>query len=125
MACIGFLDLPITIRNQIYAEILIPEKIPDTKIYWNVDKSILFTNRQIYEESSEIFYSKNLFVVIETNDPSLIVDVPDENVSIFAKNPVNVANCKRMAMTVEMYMFDNRLPTTSCMFTSNPSIVLR
>jgi len=115
MPPVGFLDLPIIVRNQIYANLLVPETIPDTKSCWETSIDILLTNRQIYEESSDVFYSKNLFVVIETNDPSLITQLLDEKVSIFAKNPVNVGNCKRMAMKVEMYMFDNRLPTTSSM----------
>jgi hypothetical protein len=117
MPPVGFLDLPLTVRNQIYTNLLVPELILDLKICWETSIDILFTNRQIYEESSDIFYSKNLFVIIETNDADLIAEIPNENVSIFAKSPATVSNCKRMAMRVEMYMFDNSLPATSSIYT--------
>jgi hypothetical protein len=117
MAPIGFLDLPLTVRNHIYADLLVPQSVPDTKIFFEpININILFTNRQIYKESSDIFYSQNLFTVIETNDTSLIFNIPEKHVTIFARNLVNIEHCKRIAMTVEMYMFDNRLPAFSRMY---------
>ena len=79
-----FLDLPITVRDQAYAGLLAPlvdegvyihltaassaeriergaEEISNvTKSLKDVFTSIMYTNRQIYVESSDTFYLKNL-----------------------------------------------------------------
>lgn len=120
MSPIGFLGLPVTVRNRIYTDLLVPESVPNAKIFHKpVNINILFTNRQIHAESSNIFYSQNLFTLIETNDPGLVFDLPEDHVTIFARNPVNIDSCKRIAMTVEMYLFDNKLSGTSSMYLPN------
>jgi hypothetical protein len=116
MPRIEFLDLPLTVRLQIYSDILIPECVSEPKNYRKTSLDILYTNRQIYVESSDVFYSKNLFVVVESNDPGYIHNLPKEEVSIFSRNPMNSQNCKRMAMRVDMYIHNQRLPTISSQY---------
>lgn len=85
MASKGFTDLPVTVREQIYAELLIAPAIEDpgilpsspknfnlvkgpTKSRKHVSTGIMYTNRQIYIESSDLFYNKNLFTCVHFND---------------------------------------------------------
>lgn len=66
----SFLDLPVTIREQIYTELLVPPAAQEGDYLFHpsdVATSILYTSRQVYTESSDIFYSKNLFMVVRSD----------------------------------------------------------
>jgi hypothetical protein len=66
----SFLDLPVTVREQIYAELLVPPVTHKGEYVFrpdDVSTGILYANRQVHAESSYVFYSKNLFVVVESD----------------------------------------------------------
>jgi hypothetical protein len=70
MRNVSFLDLTVTVREQIYAELLVcPAAYKGQYLFRpdHVSTGILYTNRQIYTESSHIFYSKNLFIAVESD----------------------------------------------------------
>ncbi|KAL5395560.1 hypothetical protein PMIN04_005251 [Paraphaeosphaeria minitans] len=63
----SFLELPTTIREQVYTELLVPSTAQERQYLFrpnDVATSILYTNRQVYAESSDVFYSKNMFMVV-------------------------------------------------------------
>ncbi|KAF2740277.1 hypothetical protein EJ04DRAFT_572556 [Polyplosphaeria fusca] len=101
----AFLDLPILVREQIYLELLVPPIIEEDQAIKQETPctNILYANRQIYAESSHIFYSKNLFTVVCCNYPNLIKGRHRKEVPVAYNiiSPVKIAQCKRFAMTLE------------------------
>ena len=96
-----------TVRDQIYNELLVPPivQIDEHHITQGPPSiNILYTNKQIYAESSDVFYSKNLFTVIRTNSPQLLAEQPRSKTPIFAepKDPLKIAQGHRFAMTMEL-----------------------
>lgn len=109
MRTITFLDLPATIRMQIYTELLTPRASPRKRYVFqpeDIATSILYTNRQIYAESSDVFYSRNLFVVIKTDSHTLAhmskLRIGSYFPSVGADRLSRVALPGRFAMSVEL-----------------------
>jgi len=87
---IGFLDLPVELRNEIYRNLLTTKR---TKRYYglsyssyHMEFSILRTNRQIYHEAQRIF-RENKFIRISTPWPAFQTSIITE-----AKFPL-IARC--------------------------------
>lgn len=81
MSLRSLLDLPVTVREQIYSELLVPPP-PTPECHYvfrpaDVSTGIMYTSRQIWEESSYIFYAKNLFVSIHC-DPYISEGLPSK-----------------------------------------------
>ncbi|OAG09404.1 uncharacterized protein CC84DRAFT_1212843 [Paraphaeosphaeria sporulosa] len=67
----SFLVLPVTIRERIYTELLVPPPSHGGEYLFrpsDVATSILYVNRQVYAESSDILYSKNMFMIVRSNN---------------------------------------------------------
>ncbi|KAF2796018.1 hypothetical protein K505DRAFT_359699 [Melanomma pulvis-pyrius CBS 109.77] len=112
MVYLRFLDFPVSIRDQIYAELLVPHIIKVDE--FNVTQSLLFTdilytNKQIYTESSDVLYTRNLLIVISTNSKTLLAEQTRNKTPIFSvpKNPSTVTQCHRFAMTIELIGIDD------------------
>ncbi|KAI9710398.1 MAG: hypothetical protein M1812_007434 [Candelaria pacifica] len=83
-AIFPFLELPPELRNKIYGHLLISPLIDEgigmfldqgNGVYrWGTYTAILSTNRQIFFESSSIFYSENLFTVHGYDDSLWFAD---------------------------------------------------
>ncbi|ORY07008.1 hypothetical protein BCR34DRAFT_29501 [Clohesyomyces aquaticus] len=100
-----FLSLPSSIRNQIYQELLVHPVLPDdgSLVKEHLTTSILYTNKQIYAESSYIFYSRNLFTVVLVQSPSEETPrLPSESCPAIT-NLATIARCRRFAMKVDIY----------------------
>ena len=111
MTYLRFLDFPVTVRDQIYTELLVPPivQVDEHHITQGPPSiNILYTNKQIYAESSDVFYSKNLFTVIRTNSLQLLCEQPRSKMSIFAepKDPLKITQSHRFAMTMEILGMD-------------------
>ncbi|KAF2867777.1 hypothetical protein BDV95DRAFT_175437 [Massariosphaeria phaeospora] len=116
-----FLDLPSVVRKQIYRELLVP---PTFVLNGLVEQrrpstDILYTNRQIYAESSDTFYSRNLFTAVSTN---VYAHLWTKTTFVFPKpcsgdeegtltrgvtlwkipRPRTIAQCTRFAMTMDV-----------------------
>jgi hypothetical protein len=118
MAHLRFLDFPITIRQQIYTELLIPifDRDAEGKFAHDItNTSILFVNRQIYAESSDVFYAQNLFAVISSNTDENVAEITREKTPIFVyvENPSKVAQCPRFAMSMEIFNLTQKAPVRS------------
>jgi hypothetical protein len=118
MTYLRFLDFPVTVRDQIYTELLVPPvfQVDEHHITQGPPSTnIIYTNKQIYAESSDVFYSKNLFTVICTNSPQLLCEQPRSKMPIFAepKDPLKVAQCHRFAMTMELLGIDQETSSKS------------
>ncbi|KAF2182035.1 hypothetical protein K469DRAFT_252649 [Zopfia rhizophila CBS 207.26] len=126
MDCLLFLDFPVTIRDQIYAELLVPPVTKaDNQTYTKepLSTSILYTNKQIYAEASDILYTKNLFVVIMTNDPETFATLHRGHIPtiVQVKNSSKIAQCQRFAMTMEFLLSSHKLPSISTTFAVIPA----
>ncbi|KAF2470014.1 uncharacterized protein BDR25DRAFT_343256 [Lindgomyces ingoldianus] len=117
MARRQILDLPVSIRDQIYTELLVPPVV-------QVDKetitqecpsiNVLYTNRQIYAESSNILYASNLFTIITTNSPDLFNKLPRARTPLIEiKHPSRIAQTHRFAMMAEFLDLDTQIPSKS------------
>ncbi|KAF2122884.1 hypothetical protein BDV96DRAFT_593366 [Lophiotrema nucula] len=100
-----FLDLPELVRNQIYNELLVPP-IYESNGKFKQDRpfiDILYTNKQIYAESSDILYSQNLFTIISANLFDDFGDVDRAKIPIIldVKDPDKIKRCARFAMELE------------------------
>ncbi|KAF2689169.1 hypothetical protein K458DRAFT_383828 [Lentithecium fluviatile CBS 122367] len=103
---IGLLDLPLTIRQQIYEELLLPpitQKEDGKLSQEDATVDIFYTNRQVYAESSDVFYAKNIFIVISSNTDTLFEQGTYEKTPVFRKvrDPRKITQCPRFAMTME------------------------
>ncbi|KAJ4305709.1 hypothetical protein N0V90_001240 [Kalmusia sp. IMI 367209] len=96
-----FLDLPLTIRQQIYSELLVP-LLPEQ-----------FLHIQINAESSDIFYAKNLFTVISFNNqhqPENILAHAIRRMALCTvDDPNKLASCSRFAMTMDILVIGRRI----------------
>ncbi|PVH91789.1 hypothetical protein DM02DRAFT_734036 [Periconia macrospinosa] len=125
MSSLHFLDLPLSIRHQIYAELLVPSFTKDSEeryAYKEATTSILYVNRQIYAESSAIFYARNLFVVICSNSSQAFSGLTPEKTPIFArvKNRSSITQCPRFALSVEL----RSIKTLSLVQSTSPAYVI-
>ncbi|KAJ9668293.1 hypothetical protein H2201_001723 [Coniosporium apollinis] len=78
---------------------------------WNQStQGKLYTSRQMHSESSGTSNPGNLLVLIESNDATLIDDIPEGEIPILAKQPSKTCFTNKIAMTLGLYHFDNRLP---------------
>jgi hypothetical protein len=124
MPCLRFLDFPVTVRDQIYAELLVPpivEVDEDHVTQLPPSINILYINKQIYAESSDVLYAKNLFTVISTNCPQLLCEPLRSKTPVFAepKDTYKTAQCHRFAMTIEILGMHSEVATESV-----PAIVI-
>ena len=116
MSHLPFLDFPLTIRQQIYAELLISPFHQDAKGNYShapFATNILHVNRKIYSESSELFYGKNLFVVIRSNSEENLVEITAKKTPIFLDAPSRVAQCTRFAASIEILGIKQLRPAQS------------
>lgn len=78
---------------------------------WNQStRGILYTSRGMHSENSGTSNSGNLLVLVESNDATLIDDIPEGKIPIFAKQPSKTCFTDKVAMTLGLYHFDNHLP---------------
>lgn len=112
MSHFRFLDLPYTIREQIYQELLTRSeyKRPSLRIGTSIKNqrnAILRTNRQIYEESRPILYTCNLFVLVESNNNPLLKAVLQQYQHKFLKNEAVQSSVfeDKIAMTLSIFFF--------------------
>lgn len=113
-----FLDLPILVRDQIYTELLVlPITESGNEIVFQEapPTDIFYTNKQIYAEASDIFYSQNLFTVVSTNyDEEILEKKTRQNIPIFCepKDTSKIAHCSRFALTIEILDVSQLFPAT-------------
>lgn len=132
MAPTHFLDLPMIVREQIYAELLVQpqsedlelgspseycmDQVPDyTKHPKDVFTSIMYANRQIYDESSNTFHSRNLFILVNLHNYRYDQS-PDSVIAMIHKlcfctfiNLTNEPPNSRFGMSIDLYTI-NRPP---------------
>jgi hypothetical protein len=132
MAALRFLDLPTIVRDQIYTELLVPPVIKHEDGCITQDPAcieILFVNREIYAEASDIFYSKNLFTVISSNSKSKVGVFEDLNrdklrIMYDVKDATKIAQCNRFAMSMEILILNRLYKATSTPFYVLPAAIL-
>ncbi|KAF2710124.1 hypothetical protein K504DRAFT_252064 [Pleomassaria siparia CBS 279.74] len=113
-----FLDLPVTVRDQIYTELLVPPIIRidhDHVTQERLSVEILHVNKQIYAESSDVLYAKNLLIVISANSPALLDELTRDKTPIISepKDPRKIVQCHRFAMNFELVGIGCQLCATS------------
>lgn len=121
MATFRFLDLPTSIRDQIYEELLVPPVIKHGDGCISQDAActnILYATRQIYVEASDAFYSKNLFTMICRNGGEsyeVLDDLDRDKLRILydVKDASKIAQCKRFAMSMEIITISQLCKATS------------
>lgn len=103
----GLLRLPAELRNQIYRYLLCPgltrgkSPVGSVEASTNFDTSIMFTNRQIYQEASYIFYGDHRFIRVQFSHSSYFTP----NIMILGLEKTirrNVSSCTRMIMTMRL-----------------------
>ncbi|KAF2644104.1 hypothetical protein P280DRAFT_515074 [Massarina eburnea CBS 473.64] len=115
---VRFLDFPLTIRQQIYTELLVSPFHQDDEgnfAHKTTSTSILYVSRQLYAESSDIFYAKNLFVVIRSNRAQNLSEIIPKKTPFFleVKNPLRTAQCPRFAASVDVISIDEKASENS------------
>ncbi|KAF2451883.1 hypothetical protein P171DRAFT_478904 [Karstenula rhodostoma CBS 690.94] len=112
----SFLDLPITVREQIYTELLVPPAAREGQYLFrpnDVSTSLLYTNRQVYAESRDIFYAKNLFIIVRPDydvfrllslKPPTRIHYP----CLTVDNLSQIASHGRFAMSMELLTIGSR-----------------
>ncbi|KAF1967839.1 hypothetical protein BU23DRAFT_281537 [Bimuria novae-zelandiae CBS 107.79] len=134
----GFLDLPDTVREQIYTKLLVSPAIeitgdiPAGTIHCSdthrcIHTSILYTNRRIFNESSNILYAKNLFIIFNFNNhesPELASKITET----FRRIPFRgieetrkIVSRGRFSMVVNLFSVGRRLDTSG---SGQPSCVI-
>lgn len=79
---VGFLDLSLELRNQIYRELLFqPIGYGAARRRHKFETSILRVNKQIHQEASRVLYEENAWVVFEYRSPGGggILNVPNDH----------------------------------------------
>lgn len=114
MARIQFLNLPELVRDQIYTELLVPSvaKLDNGNATQELPYvNILHTNRKIYTEASDVFYSQKLPVIVSANGPTFLREgtIKDTPKLSETKDESKIAACKRFAMTIELLCIILRL----------------
>ncbi|KAF2005696.1 hypothetical protein P154DRAFT_570995 [Amniculicola lignicola CBS 123094] len=115
LSAFRFLDFPVSIRDQIYTELLVTHLIEGKLMRYQKipPNAILFVNGQFYVESRYIIYAKNLFVVVNSNCYNLRANPlrrPGQRIPFLHKNERGLINfkaedvkqCPHFAMTLEI-----------------------
>lgn len=114
----GFLDLPPEIRNKIYRFLVSPDLPEASKLGTSrscplgsvaastkYDISIIHTNRQIYNEASDIFYRDHLFVCFRFSFSGVAHGI--HNLGLHETIRKNTASCPLMVMVVNVDLADD------------------
>ncbi|KAF1962279.1 hypothetical protein CC80DRAFT_542596 [Byssothecium circinans] len=118
MAHLRFLDFPLTIRQQIYTELVVSPFSRDAGgsfAYEDTTTGIFYVNRQIHAESTDLFYSKNLFVVIRSNSTENLAEITPKKTPLFleVRNPSRIAQCSWFAASIEILGIKQLMPVQS------------
>lgn len=123
MTATSFNNIPITIREQIYDNLLTFSTIQSTAKGQAPSSplgNLLFVNRQIHAEVID-FIRSQLPVLIKTNDPEFVEKILAERggLSIISQLRSEDGFVSRqmaiplVSMEIEMFVYDNHLPVTS------------